>query len=317
LILKAALMPLAVMIFTGMSRSKTPSGPGRRRRPGEGSRPAGAEIPSVTPTLFIWPQEREPSSLLSATALYRLLSWLSPSFPIGAFGYSHGLETAVETGLVRDGTSLQSWVAGILAHGSGRIDADILCGAHRAAAGGALAALAAVNRRGLAYRATAELALESAAQGEAFLATCRAAWPDPFLEESAAGRVGSVHPDSGSLKPDSGSSENGGSPDSRAGAAVCYAAAVGAAAARSAIPLEAALVAYLQAITANLVSAALRLGVIGQTGGQRILCALEPAVIRAAHDAMARGPDDFGAATFAVDLASMAHETQYTRLFRS
>ena len=32
---------------------------------------------------------------------------------------------------------------------------------------------------------------------------------------------------------------------------------------------------------------------------------------------MTRDPADFGAATFAVDLASMAHETQYTRLFRS
>jgi urease accessory protein len=254
---------------------------------------------------------------LCATALFRLLSWLSPAFPIGAFGYSHGLETAVETGLVRDGTSLQSWVAGILTHGSGRIDADILCSAHRAAAGGALAALAAVNRCGLAYRATAELALESAAQGEAFLATCRAAWPDPFLEEWAAGRVRSAHPDSGSPKPDSRSPENKGSPDSRAGAGVCYAAMVGAAAARNAIPLEAALVAYLQAMATNLVSAALRLGLVGHIGGQRILSALEPVVIRAAHDAMARGPDDFGAATFAVDLASMAHETQYTRLFRS
>jgi urease accessory protein len=317
-------MPLAVMIFTGMNRPTTPSGPGKRRGPGEGRRLEGAEIPSLTRALSSGQLEGEPSLQLSATALYRLLSWLSPAFPIGAFGYSHGLETAVETGLVRDGTSLQSWVAAILAHGSGRIDADILCGAHRAAAGGALAALAAVNRRGLAYRATAELALESAAQGEAFLATCRAVWPDPFLEEWAAGRTRSARPasglrrpDSGSPEPDSRSPENKGSPDSRAGAAVCYAAVVGATAARNAIPLEATLVAYLQAMVTNLVSAALRLGLVGHIGGQRMLRALEPAVCQTAQDAMARGPDDFGAATFAVDLASMAHETQYTRLFRS
>jgi urease accessory protein len=310
-------MPLAVMIPTGTNRPKTSSGPGKRRGPGGRGRPAGAEIPSAPPTRSTRPREREPSSLLFATALYRLLSWLSPAFPIGAFGYSHGLETAVETGLVCDGTSLQSWVAGILAHGSGRIDADILCDAHRAAAGGARSALAAVNRRGLAYRATAELALESAAQGEAFLATCRAAWPDPFLEEWAAGRVRSRRRDSGSPNPHSGSPENGESPNSRGGPVVCYAAAVGVAAARSTIPLEAALVAYLQAMAANLVSAALKLGLVGHIGGQRILCALEPAVIRAAHHAVARGPDDFGAATFAVDLASMTHETQYTRLFRS
>ena len=300
-----------------MNRPTTPSGPDKRKGPGEGSRLEGAEIPSLTRALFTRRRTGEPSLQLSATARYRLLSWLSPAFPIGAFGYSHGLETAVESGLVRDATSLQSWISGILTNGSGRIDADILCGAHRAAVAGALAILAAVNRRGLAYRATAELALESAAQGEAFLATCRAVWPDPFLKEWAAGRVRSASPDLGSPEPDTGSPENNGSPDSRAGAAVCYAAAVGAAAARSAIPLETALVAYLQAMASNLVSAALRLGLIGQSGGQRIVAALEPVVIRAAYDAMARGPDDFGAATVAVDLASMAHESQYTRLFRS
>ena len=221
-------------------------------------------------------------------ALYRLLAWLSPAFPIGAFSYSHGLEAAVESGAVRDRASLQSWIAAIVTEGSGRIDADILRDAHRAASAGDLLVLTAVNQRGLAYRATAELALESHAQGEAFLATCRTAWPDPFLDEWAA-------------------------IDQRA----CYAAAVGAAMARAGILLEDALIAYLQAMAANLVSAGLRLAIIGQTDGQRILAALEPVVIRAAQGATIRDPADFGAATFAVDLASMAHETQYTRLFRS
>ena len=64
-------------------------------------------------------------------------------------------------------------------------------------------------------------------------------------------------------------------------------------------------------------SAGLRLGLIGQTDGQRILAALEPVVARATEEAIARDPANFGAATFAVDLASMAHETQYSRLFRS
>jgi UreF len=45
-------------------------------------------------------------------------------------------------------------------------------------------AFEAVNRRGLAFRATAELALESTGQGEAFLTTCRAAWPDSRLDET-------------------------------------------------------------------------------------------------------------------------------------
>jgi urease accessory protein len=98
---------------------------------------------------------------------------------------------------------------------------------------------------------------------------------------------------------------------------VCLPAAFGAAAARAGIALDDALIGYLHAFAANLTSAGLRLGLIGQTDGQRILAALEPVIARAATAAKTRDPADFGAATFAVDLASMTHETQYSRLFRS
>jgi urease accessory protein len=223
-----------------------------------------------------------------SVALYRLLVWLSPGFPIGAFSFSHGLEAAAETGAVHDRRSLQNWIAAVVASGSGRIDADILREAHRAAAAGDIGALADANQRGIAFRGTAETRLETTAQGEAFLATCRAAWLDPFLDRWAA-----------------------------YSAAVCYPAAIGAATARTAIPVDWALTGYLQAMAANLVSAGLRLGIIGQTDGQRILAALEPVVAAAVASALTRGPDCFGSTTFAVELASMAHETQYTRLFRS
>jgi urease accessory protein len=219
--------------------------------------------------------------------LYRLLAWLSPSFPIGAFSYSHGLEAAVAAGAVHDRATLAGWIAAILAHGSGRIDADILCAAHRAAASGDMGALMAANRRGVAYRATAELARESAQQGAAFLATWRAAWSEPFLAAWEPGEE------------------------------VCHSALFGAAAGRAGIALADALLGYLEAFAGSLVSAGLRLGLIGQTDGQRILAALEPRVADAAAAAMAREEADFGAATFAVDLAAMAHETQYSRLFRS
>jgi urease accessory protein len=220
-------------------------------------------------------------------SLYRLLAWLSPGFPTGGFSYSHGLEAAVAGGVVRDGDGLASWVAAVVAHGSGRIDGDILCSAYSAAAAGDLAALGLANRRGAAFRATAELSSESAQQGEAFLAACRAAWPDPLLERW--------------------SGDDG----------VCHSAAFGAAAASAGIALEDALLGYLEAFAANLVSAGLRLGLVGHIGAQRIIAELEPIVCAAAKAAMSRDPDDFGAATFAVDLASMVHETQYSRLFRS
>ena len=83
-----------------------------------------------------WPAPGKPDAShrsLSNFGLYRLLAWLSPAFPVGTFSYSHGLEAAAESGAVRDRTSLQVWIAAVLAHGSGRIDADVLRDAHRAA----------------------------------------------------------------------------------------------------------------------------------------------------------------------------------------
>jgi len=257
--------------------------------------------------------------------LYRLLAWLSPNFPIGAFSYSHGLEAAVAGGAVSDPASIQGWIAAIVGQGSGRMDADILRDAYRAAEDGQFAALDAANRRGLAFRATAELALEAAQQGEAFLATCRAAWPEAFLEAWAS-RLIVPHPP---ISRGAGEGQSGAVPDtlsriagegaerSEAGEGVCHSAVFGTVAARAGIALSDTLVGYLEALAANLVSAGLRLGMIGQTDGQRILAALEPVVARTAEAALTRDATDFGAATVAADLASMAHESQHVRLFRS
>ena len=231
--------------------------------------------------------ERRGNGKSPSAALYRLLAWLSPSFPTGAFSYSHGLEAAAEAGMVRDRASLQSWIAAIVTQGGGRIDIDVLSAAYRAAGARDHAALDAANRLGLAFRGTAELALESLQQGAAFFATDIAAWSDPFLD---------------AWNPSEG---------------VCLPAAFGAAAGAAGIALEDALLGYLHAIASNLMSAGLRLGLIGQTDGQRILAALEPLIASAVDAAKRRDPADFGSATFAVDLASMAHETQYSRLFRS
>jgi urease accessory protein len=248
---------------------------------------------------------------LANPGLYRLLAWLSPSFPTGAFSYSHGLEATVASGAVRDRASLECWIAAVVAHGSGRMDADILRGAYRAAQAGDFAALDAANRRGIAFRATAELALEAGQQGEAFLATCRAAWPEPFVEDWASRASDDIkHP----------SPPIGGEGEERSAFAAegaCHSAVVGVVAACAGIALADALIGYLQNFAANLVSAGLRLGIIGQTDGQRILAALEPVVGGAATAALTRDAADFGAATFAADLASMAHESQYMRLFRS
>jgi urease accessory protein len=235
------------------------------------------------------------ATAMSTEGLYRLLAWSSPSFPTGAFSYSHGLEVVAADGGVHDRATLESWIRAVVVHGSGRVDADILRDAWCAGADGDDSALAEANRRGRAYRATAELALESGQQGAAFMAAYEAAWVNP-------------HPNP---PPQAGEGRGGGM------SGTCHAAVFGAAAARAGIASADALTAYLSAFAGNLMSAGLRLGIVGQTDGQRILAALEPAITAAVTACLAREMQDFGAATFAVDLASVTHETQYSRLFRS
>jgi urease accessory protein len=226
------------------------------------------------------------------SALYRLMTWLSPAFPVGGFSYSHGIEQAVEAGLVADAAAATGWIEGIVVDGSGRADATLFAAAWRAAAGGDDAALDAVAALAEAMRGTSELALESHAQGRAFLDTVVRVWPEPRAVAFAA-RCRA------------------------AGFGPAYPVAVAAAAAAGGVPLRAALVGYLQAFAAMLVSAAVRLVPLGQTEGQRILARLEPVVLAAAGAALRRPLDDAGSAAPMVDWTSMRHETQYTRLFRS
>jgi urease accessory protein len=98
---------------------------------------------------------------------------------------------------------------------------------------------------------------------------------------------------------------------------VAYPVAVAVAAAGHGITAAPALHAYLHAVTANLISAGVRLIPLGQTDGQRVLAALASVVAEAAERAFATPLDEVGVAAFRADIAGMRHETQYTRLFRS
>jgi urease accessory protein len=225
-------------------------------------------------------------------ALVRLLAWLSPSFPIGAYTYSHGLEWAVEEQLVTDRATLVDWVDTVLRHGAGRVDASLLLAAHRAVATEDEALFVFAAERGEAMRGTTELALETSAQGAAFLTTVKAAWPLAGLERWTA-----------ILE--------------RESRAASQPVAVGLCAALAGVEARPALVGYLFAMAANLVSAAVRLVPLGQTDGQRSLHALESCVGECADAALARPAGDLASAAMMVDWASARHETQYTRLFRS
>jgi urease accessory protein len=231
-------------------------------------------------------------AIKSAKAL-RLQSWLSPAFPTGAYGYSHGIERAVEAGWIGDRASLVDWLAADLAHGTLRCDAHFFAAAWRAAVGrDGGASLVEVAELAAAWRGTAELALESGAQGSAFLATVRKAWPHPRLDAFAD---------------DLG----------RTGVTPVLPVAAAAACAAHGIALDGALPLYLQAAAANLVNAGVRLIPLGQTDGQLAVAALERPAAEAARAASAAAPDDLGSAALMVEIASMQHETQRTRLFRS
>lgn len=60
---------------------------------------------------------------LEAPQLLLLLTWMSPAFPTGAFAYSHGLEWAIETGLVGNADDVRGWIGDLLTQGSGWNDA--------------------------------------------------------------------------------------------------------------------------------------------------------------------------------------------------
>jgi urease accessory protein len=224
-----------------------------------------------------------------AAALYRLMTWLSPSFPVGAFSYSSGIEWAVEAGDIKDAASLRDWLAAMLADGSGFCDGVFLAQAHGAVLAHDVARLRELAELASAFVPSRERQLETTTQGRAFIEIARAAWNAPGLDESIAACAG----------------------------AIVYPVAVGLVSAAHNIPLAPALHAFFHAVASNWISAGSRLIPLGQTDSQRVLADLEPVAAATAKRALAASLDDVGSATFRADLAGLRHETQYTRLFRS
>jgi urease accessory protein len=224
-----------------------------------------------------------------AAALYRLMTWLSPSFPVGAFSYSSGIEWAVEAGDITDAVSLRQWLTPMLVDGAGVCDSIFLAHIHRAAAAGDKVMVAEIAELASAFAPSRERHLETTAQGRAFIEIARAAWNSEPLDRLIA------------------SCET----------AIVYPVAVGLVSAAHGIPLAPTVHAFLHAVVSNWISAGARLVPLGQTDSQRVLAQLEPAVSATARRALIASLDDLGSATFRADLASMRHETQYTRLFRS
>jgi urease accessory protein len=210
------------------------------------------------------------------------MTWLSPAFPIGAFAYSGGLERAAHDGLVRDAGELLVWLETLLTSGPWWNDAVILAEAWHAHDDPRR--LAHVMELAEALAGSAERHLEITAQGEAFAAAA-SAWPNSVLDV-----LGERPP---------------------------YAAAVGAVASAQAVPLDKTVAAFLHALASQAVSAAIRLGVLGQRQGVSVLAALETVVLQVCAHACGSTLDDLGSATMIADLSAIRHETQHSRLFRS
>ena len=87
---------------------------------------------------------------MSSDPLYRLLAWLSPAYPVGAFSYSHGVETAVEEGFIKDRASLVAWLESVLERGTGFVDGALFAAAWRAVNGADWPAFDAIAERAAA-----------------------------------------------------------------------------------------------------------------------------------------------------------------------
>jgi urease accessory protein len=214
---------------------------------------------------------------MTTSAILTLTRWLSPSYPLGSFAYSHGLETALVDGWVHDAASLQKWLADVLSDGSGWVDAVLFCAAFKAPDGETLHEVDAVGR---AFAASAERRRESLNQGAAFARTVQA---------TSQIQVSDM------LLP----------------------VAVGWASAQVKAPEELGASLYLQAFASNIVMACVRLLPLGQTEGQAIIQHLAPLCEKTADAAANATPDDLYSNTFLSDIAAMRHETQQPRLFQS
>ena len=252
-----------------------------------------ATIPTITTATSMLMTTNEPAARglaeREAAALYRLMTWLSPAFPVGGFSYSSGIEWAVEAGDVTDIATLADWLDAMLGDGSGFCDSTFLVHAYRAAKAGEDVSLNDVAELAAAFVPSRERQLETTSQGRAFIDISRAAWDAEGLDAIVAA----------------------------CRAPLVYPVAVGVVAALHGVPLTPTLHAFLHALVSNWISAASRLVPLGQTDSQRALVKLEAAVAATANRALNATLDDLGSATFRADLASLRHETQYTRLFRS
>jgi urease accessory protein len=225
--------------------------------------------------------------MLTDSSFLSILQLTSPALPVGAYSYSEGLETLVEQGAITNQQNLQEWLNSQLRYGAIRVEAAVMLRAYKSAKMGDLEALTYWNRWLSAARETEELRNSSWQMGRSLIQL-----------------LGKLQPEILSITNNIGNSCN-------------YAIAFGIAAAHWQIDVKAALLGYLHSWASNLITAGVKIIPLGQTAGQMLLVDLQELLSVAAVEILALEDDDLACCTWGLSLASMQHETQYTRLFRS
>lgn len=227
------------------------------------------------------------SSSVGAAALLRLLQLSSPALPVGAYSYSEGLETLVQREQIQDDRSLEHWLVQELQHGAIHVEAALLLRVYDAALELDVGQLSYWNQWLSAFRETEELREQSWQMGRSLVRLCR-----------------DLHPEAAALLAECGEPCN-------------FVVAFAVAAAGWHIDRRSALLGYLHSWVSNLVNAGVRLVPLGQTQGQQLLLRLYPVLEQAANAVETLSDDELQSCSWGWTIASMAHETLYSRLFRS
>jgi urease accessory protein len=247
------------------------------------------------------------------SALLRLLQLTSPALPVGAYSYSEGLEWAIDRGQITSAIQLQDWLAQDLRHGGIRIEGALLLRVYRGIDAGDHAAVSHWNQWLSASRETEELRNQSWQMGRSLLRLLK----DLELEDLELEDLKLENSELGIENLKLGIEELNLGID-RIDLTPCnFAVAFGIVAHRWQIPIEEALIGYLQSWSSNLVSAGIKLIPLGQTAGQQLLLNLSPVLLEASRAIPALSDDELRSSNWGMILSSMGHETQYSRLFRS
>lgn len=220
---------------------------------------------------------------------WALLRLASPQLPIGGYSYSQGLEMAVDNGRVNNPDSARRWISDQLLLNLARFEAPLLLAHCRAAADENWADLQLLCENHRASRETRELHLESRQMGYSLQQLLNGL---PELDASARDFLEQI---------------------TEPHLALCWALAARA----WGISPQDALAAWLWSWLENQLAVLMKTLPLGQQAAQRLTSELLPLLQQAQHDASQINPEHIGSATFGLSLACMAHERQYSRLFRS